>query len=82
MPLYNSINQSLTIFGYENRTIMPVTVAVFGCPSDWASQMPGYGNTDRMSEYDLATESEPLPMAFTSYSGCFGSYAVDAIPRG
>jgi Protein of unknown function (DUF1559) len=79
--LYNSINQDLTIFGYENRTIMPVVVASFTCPSDWASQTPGYGDTDWLAEYGLATQSEQLPMAFSSYSGCFGSYAVNAIPR-
>ena len=80
-PLYNSVNQSLTIFGYENRTIMPVTIATFSCPSDWASKTPGYGDTYWMARYDLATESELLPVAFSSYSGCFGSYAIDAIPR-
>jgi hypothetical protein len=79
--LYNSINQSLTIFGYENRTIMPVLVAGFTCPSDWASQTLGYGDTHWLAAYGLATESEQLPMAFSSYSGCFGSYVVNAIPR-
>ena len=79
--LYNSINQSLTIFGYENRTVMPVLVGSFTCPSDWASKMSGYGDTHWLAEYGLATESERLPMAFSSYSGCFGSYFVNAIPR-
>ena len=33
-PLYDAINQSLSIFGRENWTVFPTSVGVFACPSD------------------------------------------------
>lgn len=80
-PLYNSINQSLTILGYENRTIHSVVVGSYACPSDPASGRPREPDTRRMVDYGLAAPDERLMMVFSSYSACFGTYDVDAIPR-
>jgi len=80
-PLYNAINQSLTILGRENRTVQAVSVGSYACPSDPDSGPPRDGDVNQMVEYGLATAGEQLSMSFTSYSGCFGSYDVDAVPR-
>jgi prepilin-type N-terminal cleavage/methylation domain-containing protein len=78
--LYNAINQSVTIFGYENRTAQRAAIGSFACPSDPDSRVrPGY-NGDLVA-LGLAATGEDLPMFFTSYSGCAGSIQVDAIPR-
>jgi len=79
--LYNAINQSLTILGLENRTIQSVAVGAYACPSDPDSGQPRDGDLTEMVPYGLAIPGEHLLMSFTSYSGCFGSFDVDAIPR-
>jgi prepilin-type processing-associated H-X9-DG protein/prepilin-type N-terminal cleavage/methylation domain-containing protein len=79
--VYNAINQSLTILGHENRTVQSVSVGSYACPSDPDSGPPRDGDITQMVAYGLATPGEQLLMSFTSYSGCFGSYDVDAIPR-
>ncbi len=80
-PLYNAINQSLTILGRENRTIQDVTLGSYACPSDPGSGYAHEGDTQQMIGYGLASPGESLLMSFTSYSGCYGSFNVDAIPR-
>lgn len=79
-PLYSSINQSLTIFGYENRTIQPVVISTYSCPSDAASETPAYADTSWLVNLGLAAPSDTLTVALSSYAGCFGSYQVDALP--
>lgn len=78
--LYSAVNQSLTILGYENRSIHRVLVNLFVCPSDPEARVR-QGDAPRMAEFGLATSEEVLPMAFASYGGCFGSFQVWAIPR-
>jgi prepilin-type N-terminal cleavage/methylation domain-containing protein/prepilin-type processing-associated H-X9-DG protein len=79
--LYNAINQDLTILGRENRTVHAVTVGVFACPSDPDAAAPHAADAGLMVGLGLAELGEPLPMAYTSYSGNFGSVFVHAIPR-
>jgi prepilin-type N-terminal cleavage/methylation domain-containing protein/prepilin-type processing-associated H-X9-DG protein len=79
-PLYNSINQNLTIFGYENRTILPIVISTFCCPSDAVSETPVYADTSWMVKFGLAAPTDQLAMALSSYAGCFGSYHVNAVP--
>jgi prepilin-type N-terminal cleavage/methylation domain-containing protein/prepilin-type processing-associated H-X9-DG protein len=79
--VYNAINQNLTILGRENRTVQAVFVSTYACPSDPDSGRPREGDIRQMVGYGLATVGEDLSMSFTSYSGCFGSFDVDAIPR-
>jgi prepilin-type N-terminal cleavage/methylation domain-containing protein/prepilin-type processing-associated H-X9-DG protein len=78
--LYNSMNQSLTVFGYENRTIFPVAVAAFACPSDPEAGAARAADITTMVELGLASPGEVLTVSFTSYSGCFGSFDVIALP--
>ncbi|MBX6314224.1 MAG: DUF1559 domain-containing protein [Isosphaeraceae bacterium] len=80
-PLYNAINQSLTILGRENRTVQAVAIGSFACPSDPEAGRPRDGDVRQMATYGLATPDERLMLTFTSYSGCFGSYRVDTLPR-
>ncbi len=79
--LYNSINQSLTIFGFENSTTRSVVVGTFACPSDPdAGQVrPGYSLT--LSSLDLDNASNPFLVAYGSYVGMYGSFYLQAIPR-
>jgi prepilin-type N-terminal cleavage/methylation domain-containing protein/prepilin-type processing-associated H-X9-DG protein len=80
-PIYDAINQQLTIFGYENRTIFPAAIGIYACPSDPAS---GVARDADMSEFisnGLASPGEQLRAVFTSYSGSYGSFDVDALPR-
>ncbi len=78
--LYNSINQSLTVFGRENRTIFPISVGVFACPSDPESGNARDGDITRIIDLGLASSGEQVRVSFTSYSGCFGSFDVTALP--
>lgn len=79
--LYNAINQDLTILGYENRTIHTVALGAYACPSDTSSGWPRELDAGIMVKNGLAAPGERLRMVFTSYSGCFGSFEVSAIPR-
>lgn len=79
--LFNAINQDLSIFGPENTTVHGVAVATFACPSD-----PGAGVARPLAAGAMLPFSPDPPggrsmMAFTSYSACFGSFYVNAIPR-
>ena len=40
VAIYNAVNQDLTILGRENRTVFPVSVGIFACPSDPARASP------------------------------------------
>lgn len=77
--LYNAINQGLTIFGDENRTIQSVAISSYACPSDPEARVRD-GDVTRMLTYGLVKPSERLSVAFGSYSGCFGSFNVNALP--
>ncbi len=77
--LYNSINQSLTILGYENRTCHSVAVNTYACPSDPASGTPRIVAGTSLSRFGLASPGETVTAVITSYSGCFGSVFVNAL---
>lgn len=78
--LYQAINQDLAIFGRENRTALSAMGPVFACPSDPGARVRD-ADTARMIEPGFVEPGERLPVAFTSYSGCFGSFDVNAQPR-
>lgn len=80
-PLYDAINQDLTILGYENRTVHAVRVAVFACPSDPESIHAREADPWVLVDLGLAAEGERLPMTFTSYALNGGSVPVHALPR-
>jgi prepilin-type N-terminal cleavage/methylation domain-containing protein/prepilin-type processing-associated H-X9-DG protein len=81
LPLYNSINNDLTIFGVENTTAHAVSVATYACPSDPTSGLPSDLPAGSLSPYAPDPNSGRYRMVFTSYSACYGSFYVDAIPR-
>ena len=78
--VYNAINQNLTIFGLENTTIHRVSIASLHCPSDPASESLVNLPVGALSPY-APDPPGGWSMALTSYSGCYGSFRVDAIPR-
>jgi prepilin-type processing-associated H-X9-DG protein len=80
-PLYNAINQSLTILGAENGTIHTIVVGQYACPSDPMAGMPRDLQAGALAPYGL-----PDPpggrrrMISTSYAGCTGSFEALAFP--
>lgn len=81
-PLYAAINQDLTIFGYENRTVAAVTLASYVCPSNPDAGRPREADLEDLIKYGMAEPGERLMMATTNYGGCFGSLLVNtfAVP--
>ena len=77
--LYDAVNQNLSIFGRENRTVHPAMVDSYACPSDPEARVRE-ADPSHMIGPGFATADEQLMMAFTSYSGCFGSFDVNALP--
>ncbi len=65
-PLYNSINQSLSIFDRENRTVQSAALGVFACPSDPGASVRE-GDIGFLSRLGVATTGEAVRMSFTSY---------------
>jgi prepilin-type N-terminal cleavage/methylation domain-containing protein len=77
-PLYNAINQSLTIVGAENSTVHAVAVSTFACPSDTMSGWPRPLSEGALTAYGVP---DPALMVFTSYAGMIGSLPVVALPQ-
>ena len=76
--LFDAINHDLTIFGAENTTVHRVAIGAYACPSDPESGRPRILEPGALDPYAPGRTHE---MVLTSYSGCFGSYYVHAIPR-
>jgi len=77
-PLYNAINQSLSIYSNENSTIQSVTIAGLTCPSDptaaLTQQIP---DVSSLGPFFVRPLDPARRMTLTSYVGCYGSYPVD-----
>lgn len=78
--LYNSINQMLNIESRENRTVQPIAVSTYACPSDPGAGYPRPMAMRGLIDRGLADPGEQLEAVFTSYEACFGSYFVAAEP--
>ncbi|WP_168155816.1 DUF1559 domain-containing protein [Isosphaera pallida] len=80
-PLHNAINQNLTVFGVENRTIHTVSVGIYACPSDPDSGRPReMAFEGRFTPDDLLSPDTRLQMVFTSYVGCMGTLRTHGFP--
>ena len=79
--LYNHINQSVSILGRENSTTRAVAVSSYACPSDPEAGRARNQDLSILLYYGLTDPGRPLQFIATSYSGCFGSYDVDALPH-
>ncbi len=82
-PLYDALNQDLTIFGHENRTVRVATVASYLCPTDPDASpqaRPG-GVSLLMISFGLQAPDDPYPVGRASYAGMQGSLMVNAVPR-
>jgi len=77
--LYNMINSSLIMTGLENSSSFAVVVSTYVCPSDLGA---GYPRALPISPtYVLPPGADVgLSMAFTSYSGSYGSLTTSALP--
>ncbi len=79
MALYNQINQTVTIQGRENSTTASIAVATHACPSDPEAGHSRYLDRSMLIYYRLVDQNQPLQFVATSYSGCFGSFDVNAL---
>ncbi len=79
-PLYNCVNSSTTIYGYEDRTIFAVSVGAYSCPSDPDSGVARPIEMSNLIFAGLARPNEQLNAVFTSYMGCFGTVPSVASP--
>lgn len=79
--LYNAINHDLSIFGNENTTIFTAVVGSYACPSDPESGRPRDIDPGGLEPYAQDPPGGPLQMVFTSYSACYGSRYLNAIPQ-
>ena len=79
--LYNALNSSVTIFGWENLTVRDVVVNSFACPSDPAAGLVREGYSSQLYSYGFAVPGTPYNVFFGSYAGIYGSFQLDAIPR-
>jgi len=78
--LYDAVNHDLSIFSRENATVHPVAIRSYACPSDPEARARD-ADTTRMVGPGFLSPGERLVMGFTSYSGCFGSFDVYALPH-
>ena len=77
-PLFDSVNQCLSIYSNENSTIQSVTVAGLTCPSDpTASVLQPLPEASLLGSFFVRPLDPARRMALTSYAGCYGSYPVD-----
>ena len=76
-PLFHSINQDVTIFGYENRTACAQSVETYICPSDTDSVVRE-ADGSKLMPFGLWDGQDSLQMSFGSYAGNFGSLNVNA----
>ena len=80
-PLFNAINHSLTIFGYENGTVRVTALPILACPSDSEAGLIRSGYSPALYSFGLASPSEPYLVYYSSYAGVYGSFYVNAVPR-
>ena len=80
VALFNAINHSVTILGAENSTSHSVTVAVFACPSDPQSAIARPTTSTLIERFGGRPPDGLRQMAYTSYAGMTGSFAVNALP--
>jgi len=81
VALYNSINQSLTVFGEENRTVRPVSLGIFACPSDPEAGRVRPGYSLILASLGFGSGSTPFVVSYGSYVGMYGSLYLQALPR-
>jgi prepilin-type N-terminal cleavage/methylation domain-containing protein/prepilin-type processing-associated H-X9-DG protein len=79
-PLYDAINQSVSILGVENTTVHVTAVGTYACPSDPDAGFARALYAGSMAPWIPDPPSGPWSMVFTSYSGCYGSFYLNALP--
>lgn len=80
VALFNSINSSVSIFSFENRTIFAMGIDAYTCPSDPDARSPRSMDISQLVSVGFARSNERLVASYTSYVGCFGSLPVVAVP--
>jgi prepilin-type N-terminal cleavage/methylation domain-containing protein/prepilin-type processing-associated H-X9-DG protein len=68
LPLFNAMNFMVNVYDWQNTTINAVGMSTLWCPSDPGVEAP------QMEAYVFLSFSPPLPMRYSSYAGCAGSW--------
>ena len=79
-PLYDGINQNLSIFAFENTTLFVVKVATYLCPSDPGSQAFIVMPANKLVPISPDRPAGPWQTAASNYAASFGSADVNAMP--
>jgi prepilin-type processing-associated H-X9-DG protein len=77
--LHAAINHSLTIFGYENRSLVIQSIGVLACPSDPDAGAPRRAILGPDTPSELMP-TDPLRLSFTSYVFNHGSIDTGGLP--
>ena len=78
--LFDSWNQSLWIFGREQRTVLASAVNIFACPNDFGAGSTKIGRLElRSSELNLESDRFALVVG-ASYAANHGSNLIPALP--
>jgi len=78
--VYNAVNHSLSIFALENTTMHRQSIELYACPSDPGAGRPTALFPGQLTPMAPDPPGAPWQMAMTSYSACFGTFPVRAIP--
>ena len=77
-PLFNAINQDLTIYARENRTALTASIGTYACPDDAESGSPRLGYC--LSAH-VDRDGTAVPLTATSYAAFLGSGVLAAYPQ-
>jgi prepilin-type processing-associated H-X9-DG protein len=80
-PLFDAVNQSASIFANENVFLHGVRLQVLTCPSDAVAETVELA-ANALQPMASDPPGSRLRMSRTSYSGCFGTCPVKALPSG
>ena len=78
--LYNAVNNSLTIFGWENQTARVAAVNTYACPDDPSAGQIRAGYSLANYSYGFAIPNQPYDVYYGSYAGMYGSFYLNAVP--
>jgi type II secretory pathway pseudopilin PulG len=79
-PLFDSLNQSLSILSPENTSCHTRVIATYCCPSDSGAGGPFALPPGSLDPFTPDSPAGPWPMARTSYAGNMGTLPVRALP--
>jgi prepilin-type processing-associated H-X9-DG protein len=78
-PLYDAINQSVTIVGPENSTCFATVVQTYACPSDPDAGVVETGQMGTTASYGAFPVGYQFRNVCASYWGCYGCFSQQSV---